>query len=193
MIQIDNTLVSLDVIEAYFLCDLAACKGACCIEGDSGAPLEKSELKELENALPAVWEYLSAEAQAIIKKQGVAYIDSDGDIVTSIVNGKDCVFTCYDKNGNCLCALEKAYKEGKVNFYKPVSCHLYPIRITEYKDFSAVNYNKWNICKSGCTLGKQNKLPLYQFLKEPLIRKFGEKWYSALEITARKWQDQQAK
>ncbi len=193
MIQIENSLVSLDVIEAYFLCDLASCKGACCIEGDSGAPLEKNELEELENALPAVWEYLSKEAQDIIKKQGVAYIDSDGDVVTSIVNGQDCVFTCYDEKGTCLCALEKAYKEGKINFYKPVSCHLYPIRITEYKDFNAVNYNKWNICKSACTLGKQNKLPLYKFLKEPLIRKFGEDWYKALEITAQEWQDQQAK
>ena len=125
MIQIDDTLVSLDLIEANFICDLAQCKGICCVEGDSGAPLEKSEIAKLEKALPVVWNDLSPEAQAIINKQGVAYIDCEGDIVTSIVNNKDCVFTCYDSDGTCKCAIEKAYREGKLSFYKPVSCHLY--------------------------------------------------------------------
>ena len=126
MIQIDNTLVSLDVLERQFLCDLSHCKGICCVEGDSGAPLLEEEVGELEKALPVIWDDLAPKAQEIIKKQGVAYIDEEGDLVTSIVNGKDCVFTCYDADGTCKCAVEKAYREGKLSFYKPVSCHLYP-------------------------------------------------------------------
>ena len=118
MIQIDNTLVSLDVLERQFLCDLSHCKGICCVEGDSGAPLLEEEVGELEKALPVIWDDLAPKAQEIIKKQGVAYIDEEGDLVTSIVNGKDCVFTCYDADGTCKCAVEKAYREGKLSFYK---------------------------------------------------------------------------
>lgn len=187
MIQIDDTLVSLDVIERYFLCDLSRCKGACCIEGDSGAPLEAEEVAELEKVLPAVWDALSPEAQAIIRKQGVSFTDADGDLVTSIVNDKDCVFTCYDADGTCRCAIEKAYREGRVGFYKPVSCHLYPVRITRYDTFQAVNCHKWDVCKAAECLGEKEKLRVYQFLKEPLIRKFGADWYANLEICAREW------
>ena len=190
MIQIDDTLVSLDLIEANFICDLAQCKGICCVEGDSGAPLEKSEIAKLEKALPVVWNDLSPEAQAIINKQGVAYIDCEGDIVTSIVDNKDCVFTCYDSDGTCKCAIEKAYREGKLSFYKPVSCHLYPVRVTQYKDFRAVNYDRWKICKAAEILGQKEKLPLYKFLKEPLIRKCGEKWYESLVEVAEEWRKQ---
>ena len=128
MIQIDDTLVSLDVIERYFLCDLSKCKGECCVEGDSGAPLEDSELAKLQKVLPIIWNDLSPKAQEVINKQGVAYIDEEGDTVTSIVNGKDCVFTCYDTDGTCKCAIEKAYREGKTDFYKPVSCRF--VRMT---------------------------------------------------------------
>lgn len=184
MIEIDDTIVSLDIIEDFFLCDLAKCKGECCVEGDSGAPLEKDELAKLEAVLPEVWNDLSSKAQDIINRQGVAYVDTDGDIVTSIVDGKDCVFTCYDNQGTCKCAIEKAYREGRVNFYKPVSCHLYPIRVTQYRDFRAVNYHKWSVCKAASILGKKENLRIYQFLKEPLIRKFGESWYQALETCA---------
>ena len=140
MIQIEDTLVSLDLIEANFICDLSQCKGICCVEGDSGAPLDKKEIAELEKVLPIIWDDLAPEAQAVIKKQGVAFIDCEGDIVTSIVNGKDCVFTCYDNDGTCKCAIEKAYREGKVSFYKPVSCHLYPVRVTQYRDFRCLLY-----------------------------------------------------
>lgn len=192
MIQIDNTLVSLDVIECPFICDLSHCKGACCVEGDSGAPLQKKEIAELEKALPFVWDDLSPQAQAVINKQGVAYIDQEGEIVTSIVDNKNCVFTCYDADGVCKCAVEKAYRAGKIPFYKPVSCHLYPIRITEYDTFSAVNYNRWKICKAAEVLGKKEKLPLYQFLKEPLIRRFGEKWFQNLEQVATEWEKQKS-
>ncbi len=181
MIQIDDTIISIDCLKEKFCCDLEACQGACCIEGDAGAPVELDEVAEIENALPAVWPMLSASAQAVIDKQGVVYTDEEGDLVTSIVNGRDCVFTCYDEKGCCYCALEKAYREGKTSFYKPVSCHLYPIRLDKIGDCVALNYNRWNICKMAVLKGQQLNLPVYRFLKEPLIRRFGEAWYKELE------------
>lgn len=184
MIQIDDTIISLDVFKEKFLCNLSGCHGECCIEGDAGAPLEDNEVAELEKVLPVIWDDLSPEAQAVIKKQGVSYVDCEGDLVTSIVNGKDCVFTCYDKKGTCFCAIEKAYREGKVSFYKPVSCHLYPIRVEKYAKFEAVNYHRWDVCKAAVLLGQKENLPVYKFLKEPLIRKFGEEWYKELELAA---------
>ncbi len=184
MIQIDDTIISLDVFKEKFLCNLDACKGECCIEGDAGAPLEESEVEQLKKVLPVIWKDLSPEAQAIIEKQGVCYEDEDGDLVTSIVNGKDCVFTCYDEKGCCYCAIEKAYREGKVDFYKPVSCHLYPIRVQKYSEFKAVNYHRWVVCKAAVLLGEKENVPVYKFLKEPLIRKFGEDWYQELLIAA---------
>jgi hypothetical protein len=184
MIQIDDTIISLDVFKEKFLCNLDACKGECCIEGDAGAPLEEEEVEQLKKVLPVIWEDLSSEAQAVIEKQGVCYKDEDGDLVTSIVNGKDCVFTCYDEKGCCYCAIEKAYRERKVDFYKPVSCHLYPIRVQKYSEFKAVNYHRWSVCKAAVLLGEKEDMPIYKFLKEPLIRKFGEDWYTELEIAA---------
>lgn len=184
MIQIDDTIIALDIIEENFLCDLSACKGECCVEGDSGAPLEDEEVKKLEEVLPHVWDELSPEARTIIEKQGVAYKDTDGEMVTSIVNGKDCVFTYYDEKGICKCAIEKAYKDGKIDFYKPVSCHLYPIRLQRYREFLAVNYHRWRVCKAAVALGDKEGLKIYQFLKEPLIRRFGEAWYNELCIAA---------
>jgi hypothetical protein len=190
MFQIDNTLVSLDLFEGRFLCDLSQCKGICCIEGDSGAPLLESEVPKLEKVLPVIWDDLSPEAKVVIEKQGVYYIDEEADLVTSIVNGKDCVFTCYDADGTCKCAIEKAYRAGKIDFYKPVSCHLYPIRVTEYDKFSAVSYSRWDICRAAEICGKREDVPLYKFLKEPLIRRFGEKWYAELETIAEEWEKQ---
>lgn len=184
MVQIDDVLVSFDIFREKFCCDLEACKGECCIEGDAGAPLEENEVEELKKALPIIWDDLSEEAREIINSQGVCYRDNDGDLVTSIVNGKDCVFTCYDEKGNCLCALEKAYRAGKLSFYKPISCHLYPIRIATYPTFTALNYHRWNVCKAATLLGQQKDIPVYKFLKAPLIRKFGEAWYQELEIAA---------
>ena len=190
MIQIDDVVVSLDVLREKFLCDLDACKGECCIEGDAGAPVELEEVEKLEEVLPVIWEELSPEAREVIDRQGVVYTDSEGDLVTSIVGGKDCVFTCYDADGTCKCAIEKAYREGKTDFYKPVSCHLYPIRVTQYRDFKAVNYHRWSVCKAAEILGKKEQLPVYKFLKEPLIRKFGQAWYKALEECAEEWKKQ---
>jgi hypothetical protein len=190
MFQIEDAIVASDIIEENFLCDLSACKGECCVEGDSGAPLEDKEVDILKEILPYVWDDLSPEAQAIINQQGVAYKDRDGDMVTSIVNEKDCVFTYYDENDICKCAIEKAHKEGKIDFYKPISCHLYPIRLQKYKDFTAVNYHRWRVCKAAVVLGNKNGLKIYQFLKEPLIRQFGEDWYSELCLVAEEYNKQ---
>ena len=154
------------------------------VEGDAGAPVEQEEVEQLKKVLPVIWEELSPEAQAVIEAQGVCYEDVDGDLVTSIVNGKDCVFTCYDERGYCYCAIEKAYREGKVDFYKPVSCHLYPIRVQKYPEFQAVNYHRWSVCKAAVLLGEKENVPVYKFLKEPLVRKFGEAWYAEMEIAA---------
>lgn len=184
MIQIDDVIVSLDVFREKFLCDLGACKGACCIEGDAGAPVETGEVEALEASLPAVWNDLSPEARTVIDRQGVVYVDEEGDLVTSIVNGKDCVFTCYDESGCCYCALEKAYREGRISFYKPISCHLYPIRIGDYGPYKAVNYHRWDVCRAAVELGRKKGVPVYRFLREPLIRKFGEDWYHELEEAA---------
>lgn len=184
MVQVGDVIVSFDVFREKFLCDLDACKGVCCIEGDAGAPVELEEVEKLEEALPVIWNELSPEAQAVIDKQGVVYTDQEGDLVTSIVNGKDCVFTCYDERGYCYCAIEKAFREGRCNFYKPISCHLYPIRIGNCGPYKALNYNRWNICKAAVALGEKKGVAVYQFLKEPLIRRFGEDWYAELELVA---------
>lgn len=187
MIQIDDKLISFDVIEKPFFCNITECHGACCVEGDAGAPLEKNEVIEIEKVLPEIWDDLSPEAQSVIDKQGVSYNDKDGDLVTSIVNGKDCVFTTYNKNGDCICAIEKAYREGRITFYKPISCHLYPIRIKDYKTFSAINLHQWKICKAAEILGAQKGIKAYVFLKKPLIRKYGKQWYKELENVANEW------
>lgn len=190
MFQIGETIVSLDIITENFLCDLTACKGECCIEGDSGAPIEDIEVDILNEILPAVWDDLSIKAQKVINEQGVVYKDRDGDMVTSIVDNKDCVFTYYDGDHTCKCAIEKAYKEGKIDFYKPISCHLYPVRLEKYKDFIAINYHRWKICKAAVALGKAEGLKIYRFLKEPLIRCFGEEWYEELCLVAEEYNKQ---
>jgi hypothetical protein len=190
MLQIGHTLVSLDIVERQFVCDLPACKGVCCVEGDAGAPLEKEEIAELQKVLPIVWDDLLPEAQEVIRAKGVAYIDIEGDTVTSIVNEKDCVFTYYDSSGICKCAIEKAWREGRTDFYKPVSCHLYPIRVKEYETYKAVNYNRWRKCRCAEALGEKTQTPLYHFLKDALIRKFGTDWYEELDLCAREWMKQ---
>lgn len=184
MLQIQDTIVSFDVLERRFLCDLAKCKGECCIEGDSGAPLEDDEIPILERLVEVVWDQLSEESKKVIKEQGVWYTDVMGDKVTSIVNGKECVFTTIDKDGMCKCALEVAYREGRSDFYKPISCHLYPVRLDKVGESIAVNYHKWDVCKCARKLGSINDLPVYKFLKEPLIRRFGQAWYDELELCA---------
>lgn len=184
MLQIDDTVVSLDLFDEQFVCDLNSCKGICCIEGDDGAPLEEEEVKIIEELLPVIWDDLTEVSREVIRKQGVSYIDSDGEPVTSIVNGAECVFTYTDENGMCKCAIEKAYREGKTSFYKPISCHLYPVRLQKYNDFLAVNYHRWSVCNCARRLGANLKVPVYKFLKEPLVRRFGVEWYEQVEIAA---------
>jgi len=184
IVQVGNVLLSPDIFTERFCCDLEACKGICCVEGDAGAPVTLEETGDIEDVLDTVWDDLSASAQAVIDKQGIAYTDEEGDLVTSIVNGKDCVFTCYDK-GCCLCALEKAFRSGKTKFVKPISCALYPIREKRFGNGTvALNYNKWAVCKDAIALGKKLDLPVWKFLKDPLVRRFGEEWYKELEETA---------
>ncbi len=180
MYQIGDVLISDEVLTERFICDLNECMGACCIEGDAGAPLELDEVLEIEEVLPVIWDSLDLQARKVINKQGVAYTDPEGQLVTSIVNGKDCVFTCYDEKGCCFCTIEKACREGKIGFYKPISCHLYPIRVKRVGDMEALNYDRWNICKTALLLGQKENVRVYEFLKEPLIRKFGEAWYQEL-------------
>ena len=184
MIQIQDVIVSLDIFREKFLCDLDACKGECCVEGDAGAPVELDEVARLEEVLPVVWDNLSPAAREVIDRQGVVYPDRDGELVTSIVDGKNCVFTCYDEHGCCYCAIEKAYREGRVGFYKPVSCHLYPIRVGNYGPYKALNYHRWDVCRAAVLRGEKENVPVYHFLKEPLTRKFGAEWYQQLEIAA---------
>ena len=184
MIQIDDKIVSQDLFEVLFVCDYDTCKGECCVEGDSGAPLEPGEAEELRRCLPEVRHLLSPAALEVLEEQGVSYFDEDGDEVTSIVRGRDCVFTTYDEQGRCACALEKVYNEGKTTFIKPISCQLYPVRLTKYPSFTAVNYHKWSICKCALKLGRKLQVPVYQFLRAPLIRAFGEEFYTQLEEVA---------
>ena len=187
MIQINDTLVSLDVVEKFFECELDTCLGECCSEGDAGAPLQPEEKERLDALLPDVMPYLSPAAQEVAREQGASYIDEEGDLVTSIVNGKDCIFTCYAPGGKCLCVLEKLRREGRDEFFKPISCSLYPIRLKDYGGMTAVNYHRWKICKCAEILGRKNGVRVYEFLKEPLIRRFGERWYEELDLTAREW------
>ncbi len=180
MLQIQDTLVSLDLAERFFCCDLATCLGECCIEGDAGAPITEEERKKLEELLPVVWDDLLPAARREIEENGVAYVDEEGDLVTSIIDGKNCVFTTYDAGGMCQCAIEKACRAGKTDFLKPISCHLYPVRLSEYPTFTAVNYHRWKICKCAEILGRTKGIRLYKFLEGPLVRKFGREWYDEL-------------
>ena len=180
IIEIDDILVSSDIFTEEFCCDLDACKGNCCVEGDAGAPVTLDEIGGIEDALDTVWNDMSASAQAVVDKQGVAYTDRDGDLVTSIVGGKDCVFTCYEGDC-CLCALERAYRSGKTGFCKPISCALYPIREKRLGNgMIALNYNRWDVCRDAVKKGRELHLPVYKFLKEPLIRRFGAEFYEKL-------------
>jgi hypothetical protein len=184
MIEIGRTLISDDVVEKKFVCDLNACKGACCVHGDSGAPLEDEETAMLEEVFEQVKPYLPAKGVKAIEKQGFWVIDSDGDKVTPLVSeGAECAYTVFE-NGFALCGIEKAWKDGKVAFRKPISCHLYPVRITKYKKFDAVNYEVWDICKPACACGEKLQVPVYRFLKDALTRKYGSDWYSQLEKAA---------
>lgn len=183
MVQIGNAVVSSDVLTETFCCDVASCHGQCCVEGDAGAPVTLEEIAALEEALPAVWEELSPEAREVIDRQGVAYTDVEGDLVTSIVGGRECVFAGKE-GGGCLCLLERAFRQGRTRFRKPLSCQLYPLRVSDFGAYKAVNYHRWAICRTAVARGAEQGVPLYRFLKEPLTERFGREWYDELETTA---------
>lgn len=183
MFQIGRTLVSEEILEASFVCDLNACKGACCVEGSSGAPLEEEETRMLDSIFPKVRPYLRPEGIRAIEAQGAYVKGSDGDWETPLVDGQECAYVVF-KDGTAQCGIEIAQKAGAVSLKKPVSCHLYPVRVREYTQITAVNYHQWHICDAACQLGLKLKVPVYKFVKEALIRKFGIAWYKELEAVA---------
>lgn len=183
MIQVGNKIVSFKIFDSYFLCDIIKCKGACCIEGDSGAPLENEEKNILDNIFEKVKPYMQSEGIKAVEENGTSVLDSDGDWVTPLIDGKECAYT-YFENGIAKCAIEKAWLHKKIDFQKPVSCHLYPIRVTNYPTFQAVNYHEWKICNCAVHKGNNEKLPVFVFLKQALIRKYGQDWYKELEVAA---------
>lgn len=186
MIQVGDVLVSDDIKEVEFVCHLEKCKGACCVEGDLGAPLEEDELETMKKIQRKIKSYLTPEGIKAIEEQGPYILDEDGDYSTPTIGGRECAYAMYDKQGVLKCGIEQAYLDGKIKYRKPISCHLYPIRITKKKNFEAVNYHKWSICSAACSYGKSLKVPLYKFLKEPLIRKYGQDWYNQLVVEIEK-------
>jgi hypothetical protein len=187
MFQLGKTIISEDIIKKDFVCNLSACKGACCVDGDAGAPLELDETTILKNIYPKIKSFLRKEGIAAIEKQGTFTTNDFGEHETPLIDGADCAYVIFDKKGTALCAIEEAYNQGVIDWKKPVSCHLYPIRVKDYTEFSAVNYHKWEICDDACTLGKELQVPVYKFVKQALIRKFGEDWYMELEKVAEKY------
>jgi len=184
MFQLDKTIVSEEILEKEFICNLSACKGACCVNGDAGAPLEKDELPILEEILPILEKYLRKEGLEAIRNHGAYTTNELGEHETTLINGADCAYVIYDEKKVALCGIEEAYNQGEISFKKPVSCHLYPIRIKQYSEFAAVNYDRWEICDDACNLGKELSVPVYKFVKQALVRKFGEQWYKELEHIA---------
>lgn len=188
MIAIDNKLISDEVVEARFVCDLNKCKGSCCEDGDAGAPLEKWELDKLNEYYPVIEKYMSDEGKKEVKRQGKYVYDREFGFVTPTINGGLCAYGCKDEFGIIKCSIEQAFSEGKTDWKKPVSCHLFPIKITQSEedpDMEYLNYvPRQDLCKPACALGKKLKIPVYQFLKEALIRKYGQEFYNTLAATA---------
>ena len=185
IVEIGNCLVSSEIITEYFACDYEACKGCCCIIGDSGAPMEAGEETLFEQEYRGYENLLTPEGKEALDKQGVAVTDRDGDLVTPLVNNEECAYTCFDDNGNCFCAVEKAFYAGKSKFQKPISCRLYPIRVSTLSNgMLALNLHRWQICRDAFKKGEKEKVPVYKFLREPLIHRFGEEFYSSLEEAA---------
>ena len=180
MLKIDHVLVSDELKETYFACLLSACHGDCCVEGDAGAPIDEEEISLLEDYIDQVKPFMTEAGKAVVEKNGVFDYDADGEYVTPLVNNRECAFV-FQENGINFCAIEKAFSEGKIKFQKPVSCHLYPVRLSKVGEFTAVNYHQWNICAPAIIHGRKEGIPLYKYLKASLIRKFGAAWYQKLE------------
>jgi len=186
MFQLGKTIVSEEIIEKDFVCNLASCKGACCVEGDAGAPISKEETKILEEIYPKIKPYLRKKGIEAIEKQGTWLVGWDGGLETPLIDQRECAYVIFDGK-TAICAIEQAYNQGIIEWKKPISCHLYPIRIKDFSDFSAVNYDRWDICNDACTLGKELSVPVYKFVREALIRRFGKQWYAELEQIAEEY------
>jgi len=180
MIVIGNTIISDDLINIRFVCDLSKCMGACCVEGDAGAPLEEEEISIIEDIQDDIKPYMSEKGLEIIEKTGVFDYDSDGNFVTPLINNCECAFVVFE-SGIAMCAIENAFLDGLIKFKKPISCHLYPVRITKHESYDAVNYHKWQVCSKVLECGSEQNVPLFEFLKEPLIRKYGISWFNKLK------------
>jgi hypothetical protein len=190
LVEINDKIVSTQIFEKQFVCDLTACKGACCIEGDGGAPVTVEEVKIIEQYIEHIKPYMRPEGLAAIAASGVVYHDEDFEPATTLVNGKECAFVYFDNSNTAKCAIEKAHREGKIDFIKPLSCHLYPIRTKQFAEYTALNYEKWDICEPACACGEKLDVPVYKFLKEPLIRAFGPEFYQELKIVAKELNEQ---
>ena len=183
MIEIDNKLLVSELFKKEFVCNLSACKGACCVQGNAGAPVEQEEVAILESIYSKVAPYLTDAGRKAIENQGTS-VDGSGEKETPLINGKECAYTIFEMDGTAKCGIEKAHSDGEIDWKKPLSCHLYPIRITKYSSFEALNYDRWSICNAACALGEELKVPVYKFLKEPLIRKYGPDFYKEVEKAA---------
>ena len=190
LVEINDKIVSTQIFDKQFVCDLTACKGACCIEGDGGAPVTKEEVQIIEQNLEYIKPYMRPECIAAIEQNGVVYHDEDFEPATTLVNGKECAFVYFDKSNTAKCAIEKAQRDGKIDFIKPISCHLYPIRTKQFSEYTALNYEKWDICEPACACGEKLEVPVFKFLKEPLIRAFGPEFYQELEIVSKELKEQ---
>tara|TARA_Y100000589_G_scaffold290839_1_gene293816 strand:- start:13376 stop:13987 length:612 start_codon:yes stop_codon:yes gene_type:complete len=182
MIQIDDKLISEDVIDNKFVCDLNACKGACCIEGDSGAPITQDEIKGVKENISVIKKYMRKKGIDAIEANDVFYLDEENEAVTTLVNGKECAFVYFDKNNIAKCSIEKAYKEKQIKINKPISCHLYPIRVKKLNEFTAINIDHWKICKPACSCGDKLNVKVYRFLKNAIIKNWGKEFFHQLEI-----------
>ena len=187
MIEIQNTLISSELISEHFHCDLNACKGACCVDGEAGAPLEEAETQVLMEIFGKVKPFLRPEGVAAIEEQGCFVKGADGEWETPLINKKECAYAVFSENGTARCGIEVAQQAGAIKWKKPISCHLYPVRVKEYRMLTAVNYHRWHICDPACSLGKSLKMPIYRFVKEALVRKFGQEWYDDLEAAAKEY------
>ncbi|MBU0764274.1 MAG: DUF3109 family protein [Bacteroidetes bacterium] len=183
MLQIENTIVSLDIPEKKFYCDLKSCRGACCIQGESGAPLTDEETGILNEIFPVIKPFMQEDGIRTVEKHGIFVIDSDNEKVTPLIEGRECAFAAF-KDNIAYCTIEYAYQKGLISFRKPVSCHLFPVRVKEYKDFTAVNFEDWKTCRTSGIYGEIHGIPLHEFLKEALIRRFGREWYDRLKYSA---------
>ncbi|MFT5581866.1 MAG: hypothetical protein ACI9G9_001127 [Psychromonas sp.] len=182
LVEVEDKIISTQIFERKFVCDLSACKGACCVEGDAGAPLTMEEIDIIEENVESYFPYMRQEGIDAVKKTGVFYMDQENEAGTTLVNEKACAFAYFENDGTAKCSIEKAHQDGKTDFKKPISCHLYPIRVKQINDLTAINYNEWDICTPACDCGANLDVPVYKFLKEPLIRAFGKEFYNELEV-----------